>query len=358
MARTKAPARPSIRDVAREAGVSVASVSYVLNGRSRQHRIPATTQQRIESARQRLGYRPNYLAAAMATRRTQVIGVLFTNSIGDFMVNILAGVQDVLRAHSRHLVLATCEDDPAVEAADLDMMDYRHTDGVLSFPVWTPSRPTHWELFLDTGRPVVFIDRTPRGVDGECVRIHDRRAGSEACGKLHAAGAQRLVLLQDPGDDTITVAEREDGFREAASRLGLPVVSFALSSSLDSLDALLRTHEGFPGLFAPVTSWATKYFAYLHAARREAPTDLCVASVGLATEPLFIRCPWWLAEQPSFEMGRAAATLLLARLGDKIAMPAEAILPFAWRSNSSQSSPAPIPEIACAPEKSTLSRTP
>jgi DNA-binding LacI/PurR family transcriptional regulator len=139
-------------DVAREAGVSQATVSYVLNGRAGEQRIPQATVDRIQRISTRLNYRRDYLATAMSTRQTGVVGVVFANALGDFMDQMLRGIHAALREHEIQIALHLCDDDPTIEAQTLAALRFRHADGVVAFPVWRSGRVSLWNEFLSTGK--------------------------------------------------------------------------------------------------------------------------------------------------------------------------------------------------------------
>ncbi|NQU40689.1 MAG: LacI family DNA-binding transcriptional regulator [Lentisphaerae bacterium] len=319
-------------DVAAQTGVSQAAVSYVVNGIAAEKRIPEATQQRIEAACHELGYRRDYLATAMATRQTRVIGMLFANALGEFMNGIIKGAQDYLREHDRHVVLCTCDDDPAVEAADLEMLDHRHADGIICFPVPPPHSTDYWKRALDGERPTVFVDVLPLGIDGDCVRIDDAACGKGAAEHLHRAGIEQTVLLQMPGWSAASIEMRQAGFLTGLRQAGLPAARVVDVGDRQAIHALLQSQEKL-GIFAPVSGWLTHMLRPFIRSVGPIGAGVTFASIGRCPEADFVVNSWWVAQQPEKEMGLIAAQQLLHRLEDNQPAPPTLVLPVDWHHN-------------------------
>ncbi|HET7846013.1 MAG TPA: LacI family DNA-binding transcriptional regulator, partial [Acidimicrobiia bacterium] len=109
---TKAIRPPTLRDVAREAGVHVSTVSRVLNNQAAAGRITPDTEERIRETAQRLGYRRNTIARALRTGRTLVVGMVVPDVANLYQAGITRGAGDVLYADGYSLILASTDDDP------------------------------------------------------------------------------------------------------------------------------------------------------------------------------------------------------------------------------------------------------
>jgi DNA-binding LacI/PurR family transcriptional regulator len=121
--------RPSQADVARLAGVTQATVSFVLSG-SQAISVPPETRQRILDAVAKLGYRPNALARGLASGVSSLIAVTVP-AIADFYSEVIQGIEDVARQHGYSVIISTTDDDPKQELANLDVFASRQVDGVI-----------------------------------------------------------------------------------------------------------------------------------------------------------------------------------------------------------------------------------
>lgn len=198
-------------DVAREAGVSQATVSRVLSGSDK---VSAATRQRVLAAMERLGYSPNLVARAMKTRRTDTIGVLVSQITNPFYPQALQAVGRALAAHGKRMVLWDTE--VTGEAAALDAIRQGLVDGVL-FTTGTTETPSLREA-VQAQRPVVLLNRSVPDLPGDQV-TSDNFAGATAVAEhLVDLGHRRIGLIGGPPLPS-TVTERRQSFRETLTRL-------------------------------------------------------------------------------------------------------------------------------------------
>lgn len=121
--------RPTQADVARLAGVTQATVSFVLND-SQAISVPTETRQRIRDAADMLGYRPNALARGLSSGTSSLVAVTVPG-VSDFFSDVVHGIEDVARQHGYSVIISTTNDDPAQELANLDMFASRQVDGTI-----------------------------------------------------------------------------------------------------------------------------------------------------------------------------------------------------------------------------------
>jgi LacI family transcriptional regulator len=214
MARHQQTRRPSIRDVARAAGVSATTVSFVLNDVPDAH-IGAATRQRVLSVVERLGYRPNELARGLRRAKTDTIGFLWTDASG-VAGGIVEGAQEAAWAAGSLLLLAGSHGD-AVLAADVGaaLVD-RRVDGLLvatrdhaSIAVPDPMRSL----------PTVLVGCEGTGASTPAVVPHHASAGLVATERLLTSGCRRVAFLAT--DRTRATRLRLAGYRRALENRGL-----------------------------------------------------------------------------------------------------------------------------------------
>lgn len=327
-----------MRSVAQDAGVSSAVVSYVLSGRDVEMRIPEKTRERVLEACRRLNYRTNHVARAMRTSKTMTFGLMFTNSRGYFMTDLLEGAQSVLRENGYHPIICTCGDDPKVEVEELLTMMSRGVDGIIAFPAYSEHPHKVWNEVKARGVPLVFVDMLPEGVLSDCVRIDDSKVGGEAAMLMADDGIESTFIVS-AGLTAPTVAERESGFREMAARKGIEILD---TVGVEDMDAFVGgLPSGRPvGAFAAVGRWFMTGLMSMHRRGVLAQYAHCsLYSIGDVEgyAAAFVPMRWMTAEQPARKMGKFAAARLLQLMDDATASdPAVTVVPCEWQMSSAK----------------------
>ncbi len=319
-------------DIAKAEGVSVTAVSYIVNGRGDAMRIPSRTQQRILARCKKMNYSRDYLAAAMASRRTQTIGVVFTNALGDFMNDILWGIHEALRENDQEVLLCLSEDNLKTEAADIAMLEHRQVDGIIAFPVISTSVADNWNPVLaKDAPPVVFVDSLPAGVAGACVRIDDFAAGRAVAQKAVEEGLTEAVVVL-PRRDAPSLQERLAGFQTGATNSGLKIIASFSADDSAGLAGFLARGERRIGFFTPRSSTLVRPLRAAFERGQLAPEHVFL-TVGEVAEAAFLRNRWWMLSQPGREMGRTAARILLERISGTACSNSSTLLPTSWTCN-------------------------
>ena len=210
--------RPTMADVAARAGVSLKTVSRVING---EPRVAPATAATVATAVRELGFRSNVAAASLARGRAVASIGLVIGALDDpFYARLAGGVEQIARAKGHALLISSSEDEPDHEQSIALGLVGRQVDGLLI----VPSAPDHGYLAADiaAGLCVVFVDRPPRGLDADCV-LSDNAAGAQA-GTAHLLdrGHRRIAFVgNDPA--VYTSAERLRGFAAAHDAAGVCV---------------------------------------------------------------------------------------------------------------------------------------
>jgi LacI family transcriptional regulator len=308
------PARATLADVARSAGVSKSTASRILNGSSTLVVRPET-RKRVLAAARRLRYRPHATARGLRRARTGALGLLVPNLTMPVYSRIVRGA--VTRALERDVVVVLVEDlDDGTNEAALDaLVRSASTDGLLI----ASHRPGHPLLPLLEGArvPHVFVNRCVPG-SRRNVRMADELALVAALDHLHALGHRRIGLVagpvgNDPGD------RRAAGFRRRARDLRLelaPVAEEAFTEDGGAVGAraLLERH---PELTALATGGLSQAIGALHAAWElglRVPDDLSLVTVDDLELARYLRPPLTTVRMPLAELGAAAVDALLRQL--------------------------------------------
>lgn len=200
---TRATKPPTLRDVAREAGVHVSTVSRVLNDQAAAGRITPDTEKRIRDVARRLGYRRNTIARALRTGRTLVVGMVIPDIANLYQANITRGAGDVLYADGFSLILASTDDDPEHARSQVSAMLGVQADGVL----YGVAREDDEVLagLVTEGVPVVLFNRTAEAPGVSAVLPDDHTGTRLAVEHLLSLGHRDIVHVAGPEDVSSTV---------------------------------------------------------------------------------------------------------------------------------------------------------
>jgi len=210
--------RPTMVDVAKLAGVSVKTVSRVVNN------APYVQQElidRVMSAVAELGFRRNGIAHTLRSgNATSTIGLIIEEIANPFYATIAAAAAEVAREHDTLLVTASSEEDPDWEQHLLLDLCSRRVDGLLIVPAGFAH--DYLRVEVQMGLPVVFLDRPAGGLEADTVLLDNRGGARAGLERLIAQGHTRIAVLLE-SMNVYTMRERVEGAREALVAAGLPI---------------------------------------------------------------------------------------------------------------------------------------
>lgn len=315
---------PTLEDVAREAGVSRATVSRVVNGT---RNVDPEIQDLVRRAIDRTGYAPNRAARSLVTRRTETVALVVSGA-GDttdaaqnafaarvfadpFFGRVVAGVVGHLRPRSLHPVLMFAESAEARQEV-LTYLRQGRADGALV--VSTHADDPLPALLADARLPAVLFARPSRPVPLSYVDLAHRDGARLAAEHLLARGCRHLATISGPLDVAAS-QERLAGFRDTLARHGRPYVpvaegGFTLDSGIAAMSDLLARHPDTDGVFAANDLMAQGACQVLRERGRRVPQD--VAVVGFDDSSVAVTCRPQLTtvRQPVEEMAAQMARLL------------------------------------------------
>lgn len=310
--------RPAtINDVADAAGVSPATVSRVLNGT--QGVTPARSE-RVRTAVAELGYQPFSAARALRRQRTDVWAVIVADVENPFFTSVVRGVEDAARAIGVRVVLCNSDEDPDRETEYIDVAIAERMDGVVIAAA--ASRHSHVQRLLDRGVAVVAIDRTPTGAEVDAVLVDNRLGAEQATRHLAAVGATRIACITGPRR-TQTAEERLAGYRAGLVHAGLAFdadlvvhTDFRQAGGYDATIKLCQGRDRPDALFVANNLMTLGALGAIRDLGLTVPNDLAVVGFDDAPWATLVDPQLSVVAQPTREIGRVAAELLVARRAD------------------------------------------
>ena len=307
---------PTLHDVARAAGVSIATVSATIN---RTANVSPVLQEKVRQAVMELGYNPDAIARSLKTRTTRTLGLIISDISNPFFTAVIRGIEDVANERGYTLMLCNTDERPEKERAYVQLLQSRRVDGVIMAPVG--KREDYEDLGRTMRAPVVFIDRrVPAHADA--VVVDNALGAREVVRYLLGLGHRRIGVIAGLPQIS-TSEERLAGYHQALREAGLtsdPALQKVGYSRLEggyraALDLLAMPDH-------PTAIFATNNLMVIGLMRAVAERGLrCPAAISVVG---FDDFDWasvfqprlTTVAQPTYEMGVKAAQLLFSRLGE------------------------------------------
>jgi LacI family transcriptional regulator len=314
-----------MRDVAEVAGVSLKTVSRVIND---EPGVAAATADRVTAAIQELGFQRNDLARSLRQGVTSsTLGLVIEDVANPFYSAIAQAVESAAGERGFMLITASCEEDPARERELVQALLRRRVDALLL----VPASRDHGYLARETadGTPIVFLDRPPSGLDADCVLLDNLGGARSATEHLLARGHERIAVVADP-DSLYTAAERLAGYRQALDAAGIPVRAELLrlgSHDVAQAEAVVRDLLALPADRRPTAVFAGNNRHTIGALRALRGVSRPAALVGFDDFELADLLGVTVVRHDSPQMGASAAALAFERLDGGGREPRRVVVP-------------------------------
>ncbi|MBM7552017.1 LacI family DNA-binding transcriptional regulator [Thalassobacillus pellis] len=309
----------TIADVALHAKVSKSTVSQFLN--KRYDYMGEKTKQRIEQAIKDLGYQPNYVARSLKQKSTKTIGVIVANILHNFSTEVSRAIEDACNEHGFHLIVCNADDNPEKEKKYMEMLRAKQVDGIIIFP--TGGNKELYQKMLDEKYPVVFVDREVQGIPVSSIMLENKKAARLAVEHFIERGYKRIGIMTTSIIRNLSPrVERIEGYKEAMNDNGLPVQkeymkSLDLEQIQDGMKSMLSLKEPPEAVVAGNDLALIEILKYVKQNRLKIPEDLAVIGIDDVSFASFYTPSITTVAQPTFEMGKKAADVLLTKISKK-----------------------------------------
>lgn len=317
----------TIRDVAAAAGVSPATVSRVLNQRVE---VAADLRERVLVAVSEMGYRPNGPARSLRKRATMVLGIIITDVQNPFFTSMVRGIEDAAQEAGYSVVLANSDEDQDKEQRYLEVAAAEQMAGVVLAPARQSSRGL--DVVVGQGIPVVTVDRRLRGVNLDSVSVNNHKAAHDATWHLVARGRKRIAIIAGLLN-TMTGARRLAGYKAALKKAGIPLderlvveADFRLEGGYEATKDLLRRARP-DAVFASNNMMTMGALQALAEEGVDIPSEIAVVGFDDISWATALRPPLTAVRQPTYEIGRRSAEMLLDRVKGDTEEPRHIVLP-------------------------------
>lgn len=304
-----------MRDVAERAGVSVTTVSHVVNNT---RKVNPETRDRVEQAMLALGYRPNVLARSLRRGQSQTIGIILPDNTNPYFAEVVRGIEDSSFFQGYSVILCNSDNDLEKERLYTNVLMEKQVDGVIF--VAAGSSGKNIENLAKLGVPHVLVDRRVPEIEADYVLADNQGGGFLATNHLIALGHRDIACLAGPQGVKLS-SERIEGYRQALQMSEIPfdpgwVVEgdFQYQSGYESARRLFGSQPAPSAIFACNDLMAIGVYRYVHERGLSIPRDLSIVGFDDIRLAAFTNPPLTTIRQAKHEMGSLAARLLLERM--------------------------------------------
>jgi LacI family transcriptional regulator len=319
----------TIRDVARAAGVSTATVSRTLaalhfggiyGSPEKLRPVAEQTRLRVMAAAKRLDYRINYTARGLKTQSTMTVAVLFPELANDFFMDVAEGIEQELSLRGYTMLLASSLNSVEEEKKRIFTLADRMVDGMVVIPAG--SRGEHLQALADGGTPVILVDRLVEGAELDAVTSDNEEGTFRLTGALLADGFRRVAFVG--GEITLSAArERLSGYGRALAEAGIQSdPSLICLGGMEVEDGYRRMRFLMESGNPPEAMVAVNLLVHLGMERRLLDAGgggpkVVIAGFDESRYTPFLPACRYVASQDAVEIGRTAGQQIVEKIGRK-----------------------------------------
>lgn len=316
----------TIKDVAQEAGVSIATVSRVLNEQSG---VSKELVEQVKTAVQKLHYQPNAIARALKNSESRSIGLIIPDIENPFFPALVRGVEDAMQEIGYAVILCNTDGQADAEQRYIKFLLSKQVDGIL-FVGNLNFEHNPWLGALPV--PMVLLDRKILGAPFSTVMVDNELGAFMAVEHLIKQGRHHIAIISGKSQSPISI-DRVSGAVRALTMYGYPCSeqnilnsSFTFEGGYQAVSQLITSKSLFDGIFAANDMMAIGAIECLTKYGRQVPDDVAVVGFDDIRLATWYKPSLTTIRQPVYEMGQVAVKSLLEQLTDGKAEPSDKIL--------------------------------
>ena len=319
-----------MKDIARDLGVSVITISKVLRNLPD---VGDETRERVLARVRELDYHPNIAARSLVTGRTYLVGLVVPDLLHPFFAEIAKSLSEVLRRSGYYLIVSSSEEDPDIEEEEINQLLARRLDTLI-----IASCRSTVDLFFRIEKqkmPYVLIDRSLPGLSANFIGVDDVAVGMLATKHLIDIGCKRIAHIRGP--ETSTAIRRLEGYKQALARSRMKVIDgYIITEPKGDVETKLRGAEAMrqllelkprpDGVFCFNDPLAMGAINYALDQGIRIPEEIAVIGCGNLHYDDCLQVPLSSIDQHSRKIGEEAARIALGILNSKIAPKPETVV--------------------------------
>ena len=318
----------TIKDIARELGISPSTVSKALKGHPD---ISPATKKAVQELVSKWNYQPDPIALSLKSGQSKTIGVIVPEIVHYFFSTVISGIEDLAYDSGYHVMFCQSNETYEREVKAVDTLLRSRVDGILVSQAKTSFKFDHFRKIVDAGIPLVFFDRICEEIDTDRVVVDDEQGAYDVVKHLYLVGCRKIVHLSGPQNLNIG-SGRKRGFEKAMKELELTLQPSSIINCDTPEEArivvpeLLKRKNRPDGIFAVNDLTAAETMRIIKKAGLKIPNDIALVGftsgmISDLTDPTLSS-----VEQHGYNIGREAVRLLIERIEKKNDLPSQTIL--------------------------------
>jgi len=313
----------TIKDIAKALGLSTSTVSRALRD---SYQISPETKKLVLEYAKNINYSPNPIALSLKEKRSRSIGVIVCEIANSFFSQAINGIESIAYDRGYNVIITQSHESYEREVNDLQFLASRSIDGLLISVSSETKDFNHLIQLQNKGLPIVFFDRIVENIETHKVIVNNYKGSYDATTHLIKNGYRRIAHLANSESLSIT-KERIAGYRDALSHHGIDLVeSYIIHCAHggmiyeeieQALDQIMKQDTMPEAFFAAGDKLTTGFLRYFKSKGIKVPEEIAIAGFSNLDLTDLINPPLTVVRQPAFEMGKAAANLLLSQVESK-----------------------------------------
>lgn len=313
----------TIKDIAKALDLSYSSVSRALKG---SHQISEATIIRVKEYAEKHHYKPNLMAQALKSKQSHCIGVVICNIPNNFFAEVISGIEAVAYSKDYLVIITQSNESLEKEIKNVDNLTWRSVDGLIVSLSSETADISHFKKVHEMGLPIVFFDRVTDLIDTHQVITDNEKGAYDATKHLISSGFKKIAQVTSSPHISITQGRRL-GYLTALAEHNIPAnndyIKYCMHGGMlqeeveAALDELFAMPEPPDALFLASDRITIKGLSYLKQKNISVPEQIGVAGFSNFSAPELFNPSLTTVKQPAYEMGKAAAELLLKLIESK-----------------------------------------
>jgi len=302
----------TIYDVAREAGVSMATVSRVVNGNPN---VKPATRKKVLETIERLGYRPNAVARGLASKKTTTVGVVIPDISNAFFAEVTRGIDDIASMYHYNIILSNSDKKKEKELSLINTLLEKQVDGLLFMGGEVTEE--HLQIFKTASVPIVLAATKDEHRIFPSVDIDHLQAAKDAVKAFIEAGHKKIAMISGPLTDPLTGYARYQGYKEALEESGLPfneqyirIGDYHYESGLKAMRHFLSLDDRPTAVFAATDEMAVGAIHEIQDQGFQVPEEIEVRGFDNTPISSMVRPLLSTVAQPQYDIGAVAMRFL------------------------------------------------
>jgi len=311
----------TIKDIARDLGVSVSTVSRALKDHPD---ISIETRLMVKNYAEKVNYRPNVLALSLRKQKSNTIGLIIPAIVHHFFSSVISGIEDLAYKEGYNLIICQSNENQLRETMNLQTLIDHRVDGILVSLSKTTKKTDHFKEAIENGIPTVFFDRVSDELESDKVITDDFEGGRIAANHLISRGCRKILHLAAP-QHLLIGKYRRNGYCEALKSNAIEIREDRIlkcdtrEEVLTLKNHILNLAPEIDGIFAVNDSTAIETIQVLQSNGFRVPEDIAVIGFGDGPNATIINPQLTTVVQKGYDMGRESVKMLLRRLNNPAA---------------------------------------